>query len=86
MSFCSYFSPSSRKKFVLFLIPCLKKIIMRTEEPIAEILAQTFPKIMQSLGHIMTDSNIKVNIFLKSYFMFGRSNFTPNILFYIVNP
>lgn len=34
---------------------------MRTEDPIAEILAQTFPKIMQSLGHIMSDNNIKVN-------------------------
>lgn len=38
---------------------------MRTEDPIAEILAETFPKIMQSLGHIMSDSNIKV-IFLNS--------------------
>lgn len=37
---------------------------MRTEEPITEVLAQTFPKIMQSFGHIMTDSNIKVNIYL----------------------
>lgn len=35
---------------------------MRSEDPIAEILAQTFPKIMQSLGHIISDSNIKVNI------------------------
>lgn len=34
---------------------------MRTEDPVAEILAQTFPKIMQSLGHIMSDSNIKVS-------------------------
>lgn len=36
---------------------------MRTEDQVAEILAQTFPKIMQSLGHIMSDSNIKVNTF-----------------------
>lgn len=57
-----YFSPSNRSKFVLFLIPCIKKISMRTEDPIAEILAQTFPKIMQSLGHIISDNNIKVNI------------------------
>lgn len=57
------FSPSSRKKFVLFLIPCIKRIAMRIEDPIAEILAQTFPKIMQSLGHIMSDSNIKVSVF-----------------------
>lgn len=35
---------------------------MRIEDPIAEILAQTFPKIMQSLGHIISDNNIKVNI------------------------
>jgi len=55
------FSPASRKKFVLFLIPCIKKIAMRTEDPVAEILAQTFPKIMQSFGHIMSDSNIKVS-------------------------
>lgn len=36
---------------------------MRTEDPVAEILAQTFPKIMKSLGHIMSDSNIKVSFF-----------------------
>ncbi|CAH1724958.1 unnamed protein product [Aphis gossypii] len=57
---CHLISPSNRKKFVLFLIPCIKKIAMRTEDPVAEILAQTFPKIMQSLGHIMSDSNIKM--------------------------
>lgn len=57
-----FFSSSSRQKFVLFLIPCLKKIAMRTEDPVAEILAQTFPKIMHSLGHIMSDNNIKVII------------------------
>ncbi|XP_050429862.1 huntingtin isoform X2 [Adelges cooleyi] len=57
---CHLITPSSRKKFVLFLIPCIKKIGMRSEDPIAEMLEQTFPKIMQSLGHIMSDNNIKV--------------------------
>ncbi|XP_025420820.1 huntingtin [Sipha flava] len=57
---CHLISPSSRSKFVLFLIPCIKKIAMRTEDQVAEILAQTFPKIMQNLGHIMSDSNIKM--------------------------
>lgn len=33
---------------------------MRPEDQVAETLAQTFPKMMESLGHIMSDSNIKV--------------------------
>lgn len=41
---------------------------MRTEDPVAEILAQTFPKIMQSLGHIMSDSNIKVSLKKKNHY------------------
>lgn len=50
---------------------------MRTEDPVAEILAQTFPKIMHSLGHIVSDSNIKVNTFKINVYL----PFTININF-----
>ncbi|XP_050533729.1 huntingtin isoform X2 [Daktulosphaira vitifoliae] len=65
---CHLITPSSRKKYVVFLIPCLRKIATRSEEPIAEMLALSFPKIMQSLGHIMSDNNIKLllEVFMNS--------------------
>lgn len=57
---CHMIRPHKGKAYINNLVPCIVKISERSEESLLETLAESLPKIMESLGCFTSDNEIKV--------------------------